>query len=166
MWAAQGLRLSPGQTVHYSGSMSAMGFSFPTALGIALQSGVKTIVVTGDGSMQFNIQELDSLKRMNLDVTVIVMNNAVLGKVKNFQDMYFDGRNQSTPKGYSNPTFAEIAAAYGVTAQRIANAVDMERTLPLIAGRKGPLMMEGAMECRPRLAFGSKLDEPYPKLDA
>jgi acetolactate synthase-1/2/3 large subunit len=170
MWAAQSLRLSSGQAVHYSGGMGAMGFAFPAALGIALQSRHRTIVITGDGSMQINIQELDTLKRLNLDMTIIVMNNAVLGMVKNFQDMYFDGRDQSTKKGYSSPAFAEIAAAYGISAQRISNAADMDRVLPLIAEHKGPLlievMMEGATECRPRLAFGSKLDEQFPKLNA
>jgi acetolactate synthase-1/2/3 large subunit len=170
MWAAQNLRLTNGQAVHYSGGMGAMGFAFPAALGIALQSRNKTVVITGDGSMQINIQELDTLKRMNLDVTIIVMNNAVLGMVKNFQDMYFDGRNQSTKKGYSSPAFADIAAAYGVAAHRINGAVDMDSILSLIASHKGPLlievMMEGATECRPRLAFGSKLDDQFPKLDA
>jgi len=170
MWAAQSLRLNAGQAVHYSGGMGAMGFAFPAALGIAFQSRSKTVVITGDGSMQLNIQELDTLKRLDLDVIIIVMNNAVLGMVKNFQDMYFDGRNQSTQKGYSSPAFADIAAAYGIAAQRISNAAEMDGILPMLADHKGPLlielMMSGATECRPRLAFGSKLDEQFPKLDA
>jgi acetolactate synthase-1/2/3 large subunit len=167
MWAAQSLRLSSGQAVHYSGGMGAMGFAFPAALGIAIQSRAKVVVITGDGSMQINIQELDTLKRLDLDMTIIVMNNSVLGMVKNFQDMYFDGRDQSTKKGYSSPSFTDIAVAYGVAAQRIVTAEDMNRVLPQIANHKGPLlievMMEGATECRPRLAFGSKLDEQHPK---
>lgn len=167
MWAAQSLRLSPGQAVHYSGGMGAMGFAFPAAFGIAIQSRSKTVVITGDGSIQINIQELDTLNRLGLDLTIIVMNNSVLGMVKNFQDMYFDGRNQSTKTGYSSPSFTDIAIAYGIEAHRVASAMDMERILPLIAARKGPLlievMMEGATECRPRLAFGSKLDEQFPK---
>jgi acetolactate synthase-1/2/3 large subunit len=170
MWAAQNLRLSPEHAVHYSGGMGAMGFAFPTAIGVALQSQKKVVVITGDGSMQINIQELDTLNRLNLDVTIIVMNNEVLGMVKNFQDMYFDGRDQSTKRGYSSPSFAEIAEAYGVAAKLITKAEDMDRELPLIANHKGPLlievMMEGATECRPRLAFGSKLDEQFPKLNA
>jgi acetolactate synthase-1/2/3 large subunit len=169
MWAAQSLRLASGQAVHYSGGMGAMGFAFPTALGIAFHSRRKSVVVTGDGSMQINIQELDTLNRLGLDVTIIVMNNSVLGMVKNFQDMYFDGRDQSTKKGYSSPSFTDIAVAYGIAAHRINNAADMDRILPLLAGHKGPLlievMMEGATECRPRLAFGSKLDEQFPKLN-
>lgn len=168
MWAAQNLRLSSGQAVHYSGGMGAMGFAFPAALGIALQSRNKVVVITGDGSMQINIQELDTLNRMGLDVNIIVMNNAVLGMVKNFQDMYFDGRDQSTRKGYSSPSFCDIAVAYGIPAQRIISTSDMERVLPLVASHKGPqlieIMMEGATECRPRLAFGSRLDEQFPKL--
>ena len=169
MWAAQNLRLSPGQAVHYSGGMGAMGFAFPTALGVALQSRHKVVVITGDGSMQINIQELDTLNRLGLDMTIIVLNNSVLGMVKNFQDMYFDGRDQSTKKGYSSPSFTDIAVAYGVAAHRIDNAADMDRVLSLIADNKSPLlievMMDGATECRPRLAFGSKLDEQFPTLN-
>jgi acetolactate synthase-1/2/3 large subunit len=169
MWAAQSLRLSSGQAVHYSGGMGAMGFAFPAALGIAIQSRNKVVVITGDGSMQINIQELDTLNRLNLDVSIIVMNNEVLGMVKNFQDMYFDGRDQSTRKGYSSPSFTDIALAYGIAAHRVGSAADLERTLPLIAGHERPLlievMMEGATESRPRLTFGSKLDEQFPKLN-
>ncbi len=169
MWAAQSLRLSPKQAVHYSGGMGAMGFALPTALGVAVQSKNKVVVITGDGSLQINIQELDTLNRLGLDMTIIVMNNSVLGMVKNFQDMYFDGRDQSTKKGYSSPSFTDIAMAYGIEAYRVANVADIDRVLNLIADHKGPLlieiMMDGATECRPRLAFGSKLDDQFPKLN-
>lgn len=168
MWAAQSLRLTPNQAVHYSGGMGAMGFALPTALGIAVQSRNKVVVISGDGSLQINIQELDTLNRLGLDLAIIVMNNSALGMVKNFQDMYFDGRNQSTQKGYSSPSFTDIATAYGIEAHRVGNAADTERALNLIAERKSPLlieiMMDGATECRPRLAFGSKLDEQFPPL--
>ena len=166
MWAAQSLRLSPNQAVHYSGGLGAMGFALPAALGIALQSQKKVVVITGDGSLQINIQELDTLNRLGLDVTIIVMNNSVLGMVKNFQDMYFDGRDQSTRKGYSRPSFTDIATAYGIEAHCVTNEANMYPVLNLIADRKGPLlieiMMDGATECRPRVAFGSKLDEQFP----
>jgi acetolactate synthase-1/2/3 large subunit len=169
MWAAQNLRLSPNQAVHYSGGMGAMGFALPAALGVAIQSKSKVVVITGDGSLQINIQELDTLKRLGLDLTIIVMNNSVLGMVKNFQDMYFDGRNQSTKKGYSSPSFTDIAVAYGVEAHRAANPAELDCVLSLIPNHNGPLlievMMAGATECRPRLAFGSKLDEQFPKLN-
>ena len=166
MWAAHSLRLSSNQAVHYSGGMGAMGFALPVALGVALQSQGKVVVITGDGSLQINIQELDTLNRLGLDITIIVMNNSMLGMVKNFQDMYFDGRDQSTKKGYSSPTFTSIAVAYGLEAHRVTNAMEMDKKLNLIADHKGPLlieiMMDGATECRPRLTFGLKLDEQLP----
>lgn len=169
MWAAQSLRLSKCQAVHYSGGMGAMGFALPTALGVGIQSQNKVVVITGDGSLQINIQELDTLNRLGLDITIIVMNNSVLGMVKNFQDMYFDGRDQSTKKGYSSPSFTNIALAYGIDAHCATNEVEMTQALSLIADHKGPMlieiMMDGATECRPRLAFGSKLDEQFPKLN-
>ena len=169
MWAAQNLRLAQNHAVHYSGGMGAMGFALPTAIGVALQSQGKVVVISGDGSLQINIQELDTLNRLALDITIIVMNNAALGMVKNFQDMYFDGRDQSTRKGYSSPSFTAIALAYGIESHCVTNAMDLDYPLSLIADRKGPLlieiMMEGATECRPRLAFGSKLDEQFPKLN-
>ena len=169
MWAAQSLRLSPKQAVHYCGGMGAMGFALPTGIGVAVQSKNKVIVITGDGSLQVNSQELDTLNRLGLDMTIIVMNNTSLGMVKNFQDMYFDGRDQSTKKGYSCPSFTDLATAYGIEAHSASTAEDTDRVLSMIADHKGPLlieiMMDGATDCRPRLAFGSKLDEQFPKLD-
>lgn len=169
MWAAQSLRLSQNQAVHYNGGMGAMGFALPAALGVALQSQGKVVVITGDGSLQINIQELDTLNRLELDITIIVLNNSMLGMVKNFQDMYFDGRNQSTRKGYSSPSFTNIAQAYGIEAHRVVKSTEMDCVLNRIVDRKGPLlleiMMDGAAECRPRLAFGSKLDEQLPSLN-
>jgi acetolactate synthase-1/2/3 large subunit len=169
MWAAQSLRLETNQAAHYSGGMGAMGFALPAALGVANSSGHKTIVITGDGSLQINIQELDTLHRQQLDVAIIVMNNHSLGMVKNFQDMYFDGRNQSTKKGYSCPDFTELAKAYGIRSLYVANRTELENAIAEIALTTKPILVEVAMpyatECRPRLAFGKKLDEQVPDLN-
>lgn len=168
MWAAQGLRLMPNQAVHYSGGMGAMGFALPVAIGVAMKSKHKVIVITGDGSLQINIQELDTLNRLGLDITIIVMNNLSLGMVKNFQDMYFDGRDQSTKKGYSTPPISEISMAYGIESYKATNPIELSEMIELTLIRTGPLlievMMENATECRPRLTYGSKLDEQLPKL--
>ena len=169
MWAAQSLRLQNNQAAHYSGGMGAMGFALPAALGVARSSGHKTIVITGDGSLQVNIQELDTLKRQNLNVAIIVMNNHSLGMVKNFQDMYFDGRNQSTKEGYSCPSFTELARAYGIESIYVSNRAELENAIETITLTTSPILLEIGMpyaaECRPRLAFGKKLDEQVPLLD-
>jgi len=169
MWAAQNLRLEENQAVHYSGGMGAMGFALPAALGVAISSGHKTIVITGDGSLQINIQELDTLKCQQLDVTIIVMNNRSLGMVKNFQDMYFDGRNQSTQKGYSYPVFTELANAYGIRSRYVSSRSELVNAIEEISLTSTPFLLELEMpyatECRPRLAFGNKLDEQIPSLE-
>jgi acetolactate synthase I/II/III large subunit len=169
MWAANLLRLGKNQIIHFSGGMGAMGFGLPTAIGIALRSGIKTITITGDGSVQVNIHEFDTLKRLNLDLTIIVLNNRSLGMVKNYQDMYFDGLDQSTKKGYSCPSFYHVAKAYGIDAILVCDAEDMELALQKMINRSGPLLieidMDGAVECRPRLTFGHKLEDQEPKLD-
>lgn len=170
MWAANLIRLSSRQSIHYSGGMGAMGFALPAAIGINLGSNAKTIVFTGDGSLQINIQELDTIVRMNLNITVIVLNNFFLGMVKNFQDMYFDGRNRSTAEGYSCPSFAAVGKAYGLHAVAVDNIADAERAIVDLHDSVGPVLIEiimkGASECRPRLAFGSGLDKQYPPLGA
>jgi len=166
MWAAQGICLGTEQAVHHSGGMGAMGFALPAAIGIGLSSPKKTIVITGDGSLQVNSQELDTLNRLGLNMTIIVMNNFSLGMVKNFQDMYFDGRNQSTRKGYSCPSFVKLAEAYGLQAIQVNDMESVRIAFSKLAENSSPLlieiMMEGATECRPRLAFGGKLDEQHP----
>jgi acetolactate synthase-1/2/3 large subunit len=168
MWAAQALELGTDQAAHYSGGMGAMGFALPTAIGIAVSGKSKVIVITGDGSLQVNIQEFDTVCRLGLDVGIIVLNNFSLGMVKNFQDMYFDGRDQSTRKGYSCPKFTEVARAYGLEAERVGDHESLSAALRRMTNATGPFLieviMEGATECRPRLAFGHKLDDQYPPL--
>jgi acetolactate synthase-1/2/3 large subunit len=169
MWAAQNIRLDANQAIHHSGGMGAMGFALPAAIGMSIHSGGKAVVITGDGSLQVNSQELDTLNRLQLDIAIIVMNNASLGMVKNFQDMYFDGRNQSTKRGYSCPSFSKLAAAYGIAAYEVRNDGEFKISLNQIKDHKGPLLieliMEEATECRPRLAFGRKLDEQLPEFN-
>lgn len=170
MWAAQNIRLDADQAIHHSGGMGAMGFALPAAIGISMHSGGKAVVITGDGSLQVNSQELDTLNRLQLDIAIIVMNNASLGMVKNFQDMYFDGRNQSTKRGYSCPSFSKLAAAYGIAAYEVSSGDELKEAVARIRECKGPLLvelfMEDATECRPRLAYGCRLDEQVPHLPA
>ena len=168
MWAAHSLRLGPRQVAHYSGGMGAMGFGLPTAVGIALRSNTKTVCITGDGGMQLNIHELDTVKRLGLDLAVLVLNNMSLGMVKNFQDMYFEGRCQSTKLGYSAPEFYKIGKAYGIRSTRVTTVRGLKNAFKRMNETRGPMLievlMENATECRPRLTYGCKLDEQFPRI--
>ena len=168
MWAANCLRLDDQQTMHHSGGMGAMGFALPTAIGISAISKGKTVVLTGDGSFQVNIQELDTIARLGEDILIIVFNNRCLGMVKNFQDMYFDGRNQSTKVGYSSPSFARVAETFGIESYLIPSEDTFCEVLREIKNFKRPvlleILMEQATECRPRLLFGCTLDKQHPPM--
>jgi len=72
------------------------------------------VVIAGDGGIQVNIQELDTIARKQVPVKIFIMNNGCLGMVRQFQDMYFEGRRQSTVRGYSCPDLKAIAEAYGI----------------------------------------------------
>ena len=169
MWTANLLELDEDQCAHYSGGLGAMGFGLPTSMALSLITDRKAVNITGDGSVQINIQELDTLKRLDLDVCIIVLNNSALGMVKNFQDMYFDGNNQSTVIGYSNPDFVSVARAYGIKAVRVRDPEEFSKAFQDSLEYHHPslieVMIEDGHECKPRLVFGGKLDEQYPPLN-
>lgn len=168
MWAAHGLKLRPGQSIHHCGGMGAMGFALPAGIGIGLATGQRVYVIVGDGGFQLNMQELDTLRRLKLNVVIILLNNESLGMVKNFQDMYFDGRDQSTRRGYSFPDFVKVVTAFGITAVSLKPGDSISAAIRSFEREATPALVEigmpGATECRPRLAFGAKLDEQYPMI--
>lgn len=168
MWAAHTLRLSTGQKAHHSGGLGAMGFAIPTALGVQLGSGKPVVCFTGDGGAHLNIQELDIIAREHLPILVIVLNNKALGMVKNFQDMYFDGRNQSTSWGRYSCDFVLIAQGYNMQAKKVGNLSELASVMESFRNNPQPLLVEvdieSVNECRPRLSFGDKLDSQSPKM--
>ncbi len=145
-----------------------MGFALPAGIGVALATGQRVYVVVGDGGFQLNMQELDTLRRLKLNVVIVLLNNESLGMVKNFQDMYFDGRDQSTRRGYSFPEFVKVATAFGITAVSLKPGDSISAAIRSFEREATPALVEiwmpGATECRPRLTFGSKLDEQYPAI--
>ncbi|MCW6555392.1 acetolactate synthase 3 large subunit [Yersinia ruckeri] len=96
-----------------SGGLGTMGFGLPAALGVKLALPDETVVcVTGDGSIQMNIQELSTALQYNLPVLVLNLNNRYLGMVKQWQDMIYSGRHSQSYME-SLPDFVKLAAAYG-----------------------------------------------------
>jgi len=120
MWAAQSIWLYKDQRFITSGGMGAMGFALPAAIGMAFASPRQPVVViVGDGAFQLNIQELETIKRYNLPLKIVVMNNHSLGMVRQFQDEIPNMGHQGTVEGYSVPDLVRIAKAYGIPAKGI-----------------------------------------------
>ncbi len=116
MWTAQFYPINKPRQLLTSGSLGTMGFGLPTAIGAAMANPDKRIVCfSGDGSIMMNIQELATLAELNLDVTVIVLDNGVLGMVRQQQHYLFNG-NLSASVFEKKPNLLEIAKGFDIVA--------------------------------------------------
>lgn len=112
-----------------SGGLGTMGFGLPAAMGIAEAFPDATVVcVTGEGSIQMNIQELSTCKQYNLPIKIINLNNRLLGMVKQWQDMQYGGRHSHSYMD-SLPDFEKLAHAYGHEAITITRLDSLESGL-------------------------------------
>ena len=112
-----------------SGGLGTMGFGLPAALGVKLADPKATVVcITGDGSIQMNIQELSTAKQYDIPVVDICLNNHFLGMVKQWQDLIYSGRHSQT---YMNslPDFVKLAEAYDHVGIQIAKPEELEEKL-------------------------------------
>ena len=102
-------------------------------------------------------------------ILIIVFNNQSLGMVKNFQDMYFEGRNQSSKLGYSCPSFSRVAESFGIESYIVYDDETFRDILSKVKALNYPVLieviMEYATECRPRLLFGNTIDKQSPLIN-
>ena len=112
-----------------SGGLGTMGFGLPAALGVKLAHPEGTVIcVTGDGSIQMNIQELSTATQYGIPVVVICLNNHFLGMVKQWQDLIYSGRHSQTYMD-SLPDFVKLAESYGHVGIKIATPDELESKL-------------------------------------
>lgn len=168
MWAAQSLVFSLGDRFLTSGGMGAMGFGLPAAIGAALANPeAMTILISGDGSFQLNIQELETLRRNHLNIKIVLFNNHCHGMVRQFQESYFHGKLQSTVNGYSTPDFVAVCRAYTIPACCLEDEGAMEKDLKWLLTSQGPCLLEVPLSIQskvyPKLAFGRRFGEMEPE---
>lgn len=170
MWAAQSFRLKKNQRMLNSGGMGSMGFALPAAIG-AVKANPKAngIVIAGDGGIQINIQELDLIATQQLPIKIVVLNNGCLGMVRQFQDIYFEGRRQSTVLGYSCPNLIKIAEAYGIDSYEITLLESAGKTIEQAFSDNRPafinVKLELATVVNPKLVVNRPIEDMYPHLD-
>ncbi|RWY50191.1 thiamine pyrophosphate-binding protein [Mucilaginibacter gilvus] len=170
MWAAQSLEIYKDQLFFTSGGMGAMGYALPAGIGACFALDLNpVIVIVGDGCMQINIQELQTIVRNKLPVKIVVMNNKNLGMIRQFQDSYFESRYQSTYWGYSAPDFEKVAKAYGIDSLTISAEDEMEDAVNWMwnetnAGEPVLLqvMIDPHTNTYPKIAFGKPITEMEP----
>lgn len=168
MWTAQSAIIQERTRVHFSGGLGAMGFALPAAIGCAL-SEKRAVVISGDGGFQMNIQELEVIRRRGLPVKMIVLNNNSLALVRQFQDMYFGGRNPSTVEDYSAPDFCKVAEAYDIPAtQKKASEVTFDDFGSFFKDNSAGLLhieFDGKTSIEPKVLFGNPINIMHPMIE-
>ena len=129
MFAAQHYPFDKPRRWINSGGAGTMGFGLPAAMGVKLAFPDKHVIcITGDGSIQMNIQELSTCSQYKLPVVIVTLNNRSLGMVRQWQDMVYDGRHASSYME-SLPDFVKIAEAYGHVGIKIDHLDELEEKL-------------------------------------
>ena len=140
MWAAQYYKFDQPRRWINSGGLGTMGFGLPAAMGVKLAHPEATVAcVTGEGSIQMNIQELSTCKQFRLPIKVVALNNRYLGMVRQWQE-FFHGNRYSESYMDALPDFVKLAEAYGHIGMRIEKPSDVESALKEAFARKDDLV--------------------------
>lgn len=150
MFAAQYYRFDQPRRWINSGGLGTMGFGLPAAMGVKLAfPDADVACVTGEGSIQMNIQELSTCTQYQLPVKIINLNNGYLGMVKQWQDMQYEGRYSHSAYEDSLPDFIKLAEAYGHVGMRVERPEDLQEA------------MQEAFALKDRLVFMDILVDPH-----
>ncbi len=112
MWAAQYLKFKNNRTFASSGGLGTMGYGMGAAIGAAFGSKERTVLITGDGSFGMNLNELATAVTYNVPLTIVLLNNGVLGMVRQWQTLFFGARYSNTVLGRKTD-FSKLAEAFG-----------------------------------------------------
>lgn len=153
----QAFRTKGNQRYINPGSLAEMGYALPASFGpAAADPSVNVIVVTGDGSLQTNIQELQTLVHYGFNVKLFVINNGGYGSIRRTQETFFEGFMMgSTPEtGVTMPDTEAICNAYGLPFVRCENRAQLRRVLQEVLERKGPVLCEIMAQYNQRILPG------------
>ncbi|CAH0541921.1 acetolactate synthase 2 catalytic subunit [Vibrio marisflavi] len=141
MWAAQHIQPREPQNFITSAGLGTMGFGLPAAMGAAVgRPDDQSILITGDGSFMMNVQELGTLKRRQIPVKIVLLNNQRLGMVRQWQSLFFDGRHSETILD-DNPDFVTLAKAFDIPGKTITKKEEVEPALKEMLESKTSYML-------------------------
>jgi acetolactate synthase-1/2/3 large subunit len=142
-WLA--FKVTAGQRLFSTGGLGAMGFGLPASIGGCLASGRKrTVSVDGDGGFQLNIQELETVVRLNLPIKFFVLNNQGYASIRSMQRSHFGGRLVAcdASSGLSLPSLVDLATAYGISTVRISDQAVLREGIRSVLAMPGPVVCE------------------------
>lgn len=164
MWAAQYYKFDKPRRWINSGGLGTMGFGLPAAMGVQLAfPKAQVACVTGEGSIQMNIQELSTCLQYGLPIKIICLNNGYLGMVRQWQEFFYD-RRYSHSYMESLPDFVKLAEAYGHVGMKVEKTKDVEGAIKEAFALKDRLVFMDIMtdpeeNVYPMVPAGAGLDE-------
>ena len=163
MWAAQYLNLKNTRRFISSGGLGTMGFGMGAAMGAALGTKERAVLVTGDGSFGMNLNELATAVVNRVPLVILLLNNGVLGMVRQWQTLFFDKHYSNTTLSDRQTDFVKLAEAFGAQASRTLTLEELEEALTKAFACDGPYLIDCAIDkdefVLPMLPPGGSMDD-------
>ena len=169
MWSAQNLNFRTSRRFVSSGGLGTMGFGTGAAIGAAFGTKERSVLVTGDGSFGMTLQELATAVTYNVPLVILIVNNGVLGMVRQWQTLFYD-------KHYSNTVlnrktdFVQLAKAFGADGMAATNLGELENALKKAFSYNGPFVVDCLIDkdefVLPMLPPGGSMDDIMTELEA
>ncbi len=161
----QAFKVKRGQRLINSPGLGSMGFGLPQSIGVCLASGGKrTVCIIGDGGLQHNIQELETLKRLNVPIKLFVLNNNGYAAIRSTHNRFFEGRLVccDPSSGLTLPDTCKIASAYGLKTTRISDQYNLREEVLNVLNTDGPVvcdvMVDPDLQMAPKLSSMARPD--------
>lgn len=146
MWAAQHIVHTRPENFITSSGLGTMGFGLPAAVGAQVARPNDTVVcISGDGSFMMNVQELGTVKRKQLPLKIVLLDNQRLGMVRQWQQLFFQERYSETTLT-DNPDFLMLASAFGIPGQHITHKDQVEAALDTMLNSDGPYLLHVSID--------------------
>jgi acetolactate synthase-1/2/3 large subunit len=156
--AFQAGKVKEGQRMFWNSGCASMGYDLPASIGACIGKGEKEVIcLAGDGSIQMNIQELQTIKHYNLPIKIFYLNNAGYSSIRQMQDNFFEGRRvaSNVTSGVSFPDIVKLAGAYEIPSATLSVTSDIDDKLREIFNQTGPVLCEVVLN--PNYFFSPKV---------
>ena len=163
MWAAQYLNFKNARRFISSGGLGTMGFGMGAAIGAAMATGQRSVLVTGDGSFGMNLNEVATAVANKVPMVILLLNNGVLGMVRQWQTLFFDKHYSNTMLDSRQTDFVKLAQAFGAQASRALTLEELEAAFEKAFACDGPYLIDCAIDkdefVLPMLPPGGSMDD-------
>jgi len=168
MWAAQNLFFRRPRRFLSSGGLGTMGFGMGAAIGAAAATGERSVLITGDGSFGMNLNELATAVTYKVPMVILLLNNGVLGMVRQWQTLFFDKHYSNTVLTDRRTDFVRLAEAFGAQGERAASLEELDAALRRAFSASGPYVIDCAINkdelVLPMLPPGGSMDDMIVKV--